>query len=231
MLNKIYRTLLKEYGPQGWWPVTRKGALHPAYDGGAKNERQMFEVIVGAILTQNTSWKNVEKAICSLNKEKALDIEEIRNIEQEKLAELIRSAGYYNQKALKLKAIAEFLHKNPLKKLKNADTGALRKLFLSIKGVGPETADSILLYAFNRPVFVVDAYTKRIFFRLGFFNEKTGYDEVQGFFHENLKKDAKMFSEFHALIVEHGKRHCSKKERCEGCSLHIDCKIEKKKSP
>lgn len=218
-LISIYQTLLKTYGKQGWWPVTKENYLHPAYDDGPKNEKQQFEVMIGAILTQNTSWTNVGKAIFELNKHDLIDIDKIMEIDKEKLAELIRSAGYYNQKAEKLKIIAQFLKENPIKELEKIETEILREILLNIKGVGPETADSILLYAFNRPIFVVDAYTKRIFSRLEFFGEKASYDEVQKLFMENLEHDAKMFNEYHALIVCHAKQYYRKKSEHEKCFL------------
>lgn len=176
------------------------------------------------ILTQNTSWKNVEKAVYNLNKENVLDINSIIKMDNNRLASLIRPSGYYNQKAIKLKVMAGFLKKNPIKRLKRIETKKLRELFLSIKGVGPETADSILLYAFNRPVFVVDAYTKRIFSRFGFIKNNATYNEIQDFFHKNLKSDEKIFNEFHALIVEHAKQHCKKTPVCKDCILKERCK-------
>lgn len=222
-IKRIYALLLNEYGKQGWWPVTKTGNFHPTYDGGPISERQQFEVIAGAILTQNTSWKNVEKAIYKLNKENVLEIDKIKDIKNDKLAELIRSTGYYNQKSIKLKNMAELLDKYPIKKLEKLETKHLRELLLSAKGVGPETADSILLYAFQRSVFVVDAYTKRIFSRLGIIKKNDDYDKVQNFFMDNLEKDEKLFNEYHALIVEHAKRYCTKKSNCIVCPISREC--------
>lgn len=199
-IQKTYNILSDRFGKQNWWPTT--------------TENRQFEIIIGAILTQNTAWKNAEKAIANLKKANLVDAKKILKTKKEKLAQLIRPAGYYSQKAERLKIIAKFYleNKNPA-----------REQLLNVKGVGPETADSILLYAYSRPFFVVDAYTKRIFSRLGLIKTRD-YHEVQDFFHANLEKDEKMFNEFHALIVELAKRHCNKKPVCEGCPLKITCK-------
>ncbi len=217
-MNKIaviYKKLLKAYGNQKWWPTTLEGELHPSYHGNGINEKQRFEIIAGAILTQNTSWKNVEKAIISLNKTKSLGINKIKKISKSKLASLIKPSGYYNQKAERLKIVADFFSKN---------RNPTREQLLAVKGIGPETADSILLYAFSKPVFVVDAYTKRIFSRIGLCKGKCGYDELQEIFHNNLPKKARMFNEYHALIVELAKQRCSKKPNCKKCPISAYCK-------
>jgi len=211
----IYDKLFKVYGKQGWWPTTLSGELHPSYHGKKPNDKQRFEIVVGAILTQNTSWSNVEKAIFELNKADVLSVDSLRRINVKKLAKLIRSAGYYNQKAERLKLVADFFCKNK---------SPSRDELLSVKGVGPETADSVLLYAFDRPFFVVDAYTKRIFFRVGFCGEKCGYGELQCLFHKQLPKDSKLFNEFHALLVELAKNYCKKTPVCVGCPLFSVCK-------
>ena len=175
------------------------------------NDKQRFEIITGAILTQNTSWKNVEKAIGNLNKAKLIDIDRIIKIKKQKLANLIKPAGYYNQKAERLKIIAEFIKKNP---------NPAREQLLEVKGIGPETADSILLYAFNRPFFVIDAYTKRIFVNLGFIDEKADYDKIKKLFEDNLKPDPAIYQEYHALLVEHAKRYYAKKGEYHNCPLY-----------
>ncbi len=221
---KIYQKLLKVYRRQLWWPTTPKDKLIPKYNGGPSTEQEQFEVIIGAILTQNTSWKNVEKAIINLNKENLIQIKKIKSIEIEKLKQLIRPSGYYNQKAGRLKSLSEFLTTNPIKELKKLEIKELRTLLLQQKGIGPETADSILLYAFNKPIFVIDTYTKRIFSRLGMLNEDSKYVDWQELFHKNLKKDTKLFQEYHALIVEHAKQFCRKKPLCSTCILNGDCK-------
>jgi endonuclease-3 related protein len=200
-LLKIYNILLKKYSQQKWWPTTTR--------------HKKWEVIVGAILTQNTSWKNVEKAIANLNKNKLIDKNKINKINKNKLASLIKPSGYFNQKAERLKIAAEFFSKN-----KNPT----REQLLEVKGIGPETADSILLYAFNKPFFVVDMYTKRIFSRAGFCGGKCSYDELQEMFHSSLPRKAGLFNEYHALIVELAKNHCKKTPECAGCPIARICK-------
>jgi endonuclease III related protein len=204
-LTAIYERLFDRYGPQHWWP----------------GETQ-FEVIIGAILTQSTAWTNVEKAIANLKAADALDPESLHSISTDELAMLIRPSGYYNAKAVKLKAFVERLnreHGGSLDKLFALDTSDLRKELLSIHGIGPETADSILLYAAHRPVFVIDAYTKRIIGRLGLASSSDSYEAFQQLFMDNLLHDKRLFNEFHALLVRHGKDVCRKKPKCEGCCL------------
>lgn len=209
---KIYHKLLEMHGPQHWWPVSSK-------------QNPVFEVIIGAILTQNTSWKNVELCIKNLIENDLIDIKKINEIDNEKLSDLIRSSGYYNQKTIKLKNFVDYIIKNyngNLKELSNKNIKEIRNELLNIKGIGKETADSMILYAFNKPIFVIDAYTKRIFERLFNLNFKE-YDEWQDFFMKNLPKDEKLFNEYHALIVEHGKNICKKIPLCEECVLNEDC--------
>lgn len=212
-LEEIYNLLLNKFGCQGWWPLTIEGYESKHHSGEPKTEKHRFEISMGAILTQNTNWKNVEKALYNLSKNNLISIKKIKKIKQEKLAELIRSAGYYNQKAERLKIIAEFLSKNQ---------SPTREQLLQVKGIGPETADSILLYAYNKPFFVIDAYTKRIFERLGY--KAKDYDEWQKLFMDNLPKDIRLFNEYHALLVELGKNRCKKKPICEGCPIDKFCK-------
>ena len=208
-LTKIYRRLQAHFGPQRWWPADAP-----------------FEVMVGAILAQNTSWLNVEKAVQNLKAKKLLAARKISVIPCRRLAGLIRSAGYYNVKAARLKEYVRFMFDNyggSARRMSQAPAGILRRQLLSVKGIGPETADSILLYALGKPVFVVDAYTKRIFSRHKAVKETDSYDEVQGFFMQNLKKDVQLFNEYHALIVELGKEFCRKKNpRCGACPLKYD---------
>lgn len=205
-INEIYRRLYSRLGPQHWWPGDTQ-----------------FEVIVGAILTQNTNWSNVSRAITNLKQAKVLTPSKLYALPVSKLAALIRPSGYYNIKAKRIRSFLDFLFKNysgSLKKMFNRKPAELREEILSVKGIGPETADSILLYAGGFPIFVVDAYTKRIFSRHKFFNEKTGYHQVQKIFTDNLKKDAKLFNEYHALIVRLGKDLCKKTNpRCGICPL------------
>ena len=191
-LKSIYDKLYEEHGPQGWWPINNR---YNKNNFSEKTEQEKFEISVGAILTQNTSWNNVETALNKLRENNALNKETIKNISQEELAKLIISSGYNNQKAKKLKEFAEFNKK------------ITRENLLSIWGIGPETADSILLYAYNYPIFVIDTYTKRVMLHNGIGKKEWSYEQWQNFFHENLKKDYKLFNEFHALFVEHAKKN------------------------
>lgn len=205
-LKSTYKKLYAYFGAQHWWPGETS-----------------FEVIVGAILTQNTNWANVEKAIANLKKYNALGPKKIKTMPPKKLASLIRPAGYYNIKAGRLKEFIEFLfryYNADLKKMSSKDTAALRAELLGVKGIGPETADSILLYALNKPSFVVDAYTKRILSRHGLVKESASYEEVQNLFMKNLEKEVKLFNEYHALLVRLGKDFCRKNNpRCSLCPL------------
>jgi len=188
---QLYRRLYKEFGTQRWWPA-----------------RSPFEVVVGAILTQNTNWKNVERAIANLRKGRLLVPRRILDIRNSKLESRIRPAGYYRQKTKKLKAFVSHLfkyHKGGLKKMFAQPVPKLRKELLSIHGIGPETADSILLYAARKLSFVVDAYTRRIGHELGLFKFNR-YDEIKNYFEKNLPKSVRIYNEFHALLVEYGKR-------------------------
>ena len=221
----IYKKLYSKYSPQGWWPLTIKGYKSKHHVGRPKKDKHRFEIIIGAILTQNTNWKNVEKAIYNLSKNDLIDIKKISKVNQKKLGELIRPAGYYNQKAERLKIIANYILKNykgNISSFFKKDMKELREELLKIKGIGPETADSIVLYAAEKPVFVIDAYTKRIFERLGF--KGNDYDEWQRLFMDSLKKDVNTFKEYHALLVELGKRNCKTKAECSGCPLVGICK-------
>lgn len=201
----IYQRLLAHYGPQGWWPGETP-----------------LEIMVGAVLTQNTAWRNVEKAINNLKTKKLLSLEKLIRLPVRQLAKLVQPSGFYNLKAHRLHNLLAFIAKKyqgDLGKMKRMSTQKLRKELLSIKGVGEETADSILLYAFHRPVFVIDAYTKRIFARHNFFSYDTEYSAVQQFFSENLPKDVKIYNEYHALIVRLAKEHCRKEPICLNCPL------------
>jgi endonuclease-3 related protein len=227
-LHTIYRILFEYYGPQGWWPLKslsgKEGFDKRGYHRGLYrypvNEQQVFEIIVGAILTQNTSWKNVERTIDILMTERCLSLQSIASGRKSFLASKIRSSGYYNQKAKKLKKTAEFFLSNPLSGEKHYPE---REQLLTIWGIGEETADSILLYAFKKPWFVIDTYTKRIFTRLGILSGNEKYTDVQQLFHSHLEKDVTMYNEYHALLVEHAKKHCTKKPICNGCPLKRYC--------
>ncbi len=208
-LLDIYRRLCNRFGAQSWWPGETP-----------------FEVVVGAILTQRAAWVNVEQAIGNLERAGALAPEAIAALPVERLAELIRPSGYFNQKAQRLKAVAAYLMERcggELEKLKGIPTGALRGELLSIKGVGPETADSILLYALERPVFVIDAYTRRVLNRIGLVEEGADYRKLQALFQDNLPGDTALFNDYHAQFVALGKNYCRQKPLCEECPLKEVC--------
>ena len=222
-MNKVYNKLLKKYGKQGWWPLFNKKTSKFEYSSKIpKNDYERLEICLGAILTQGTNWKNVEKSLLVLIKNDLINIDKLDKINEKGLALLIKSSGYYNQKAKKLKALAEFY-------LKNRTIIPKRKDLLSVWGIGKETADSILLYVYKEQIFVIDSYTKRIFSRLGLCNENISYDELQSLFHNNLNKDYKIFNEYHALLVEHAKRYCKKIPECLKCPLNKICSYYKNK--
>ena len=214
MFIDIYEKLLVAYGPRGWWPVTPPGGRRPRYTGGPRSGAQRFEVAVGALLTQNTAWANASRAIERLNESDLLSPEGIAGSDERALAEIIRPSGYFNQKAKRLKLLARFFLDEP---------EVTREGLLGILGVGPETADSILLYGFGRPLFVVDTYTRRIFGRLGLVDEKSPYEEVRGILEGALPRDAALYQEYHALLVEHAKRFCKKRPVCGDCPLMAWC--------
>ena len=205
-LGLVYQRIFSSFGPQRWWPADSP-----------------FEVIVGAILTQNTNWSNVEKAIKNLKKAKVLEAKKLYRLSHSKLAGLIRPLGYFNIKAGRLKEFLRFFLQNyqgDLKKMKEKKGGVLREELLAVKGIGPETADSILLYALNRPIFVVDAYTRRIFSRHGFIKDDASYSQIQNLFMKSVKNDVELFNEYHALLVRLGKDFCLKsKPKCSICPL------------
>jgi endonuclease III related protein len=219
-IRAIYNHLFALYGPQGWWPLTqfheaegknptKTGSIqgyHPADYTYPQTKNQQFEIICGALLTQNTSWMQVEKALLNLKQIHSLSPESLLALDLKTLKEVIRPAGYYNQKSMRLKALASWF-------LKLGDRIPLREELLSLKGVGPETADSILLYAFKQPFFVVDAYTKRIVTNLNLVNDKATYNEIKALFEDNLPEDFAVYQEYHALLVEHAKRYYQKKDR------------------
>lgn len=211
MILRLYRKLAKAYGPLHWWPA-----------------RTRFEVIVGAFLTQNTSWKNVEQALRNLRKAGILNIDGIRRTSRGDLEQLIRPSGYFRQKSARLKTFIAFLdqrHGGSLSRMFAQPADQLRKDLLDLNGVGPETADAILLYAGKLPVFVVDAYTKRIFERHGITPPAAKYEALRSKVETALaaayakSELADHFNEFHALMVEAGKRHCGTVAKCAGCPL------------
>ena len=205
-LTAYYDALFRAYGPQHWWPG-----------------RTRFEVIVGAILTQSTSWTNVELAIVNLRREKLLSAAAMEGVSLSRLSRLIRSSGYFRQKASKLKAFVHFLrqeYRGSLDKMFATPTDELREKLLAVHGIGPETADSILLYAGEHPLFVVDGYTRRILERHNLAHRKHTYEEIQQLFHGNLPRSVPLFNEYHALIVHTGKHFCRKSEpACAQCPL------------
>lgn len=203
-LMKVYREFYREFGAQGWWPVLGK---RKAQSEKCKTNCARFEIMVGAILTQNTAWKNVETAIWNLIAARALDPQRIVRMSSRRLRELIRPAGYFRQKAKKLKIFSKW-YLERYRSARHLKTDELRKELLAIWGIGPETADSILLYAFCRPVFVVDAYTRRLCDALKASPPKGGgYHDVQKFFTDRLPRSTKLYNEFHALIVAWGKKN------------------------
>ncbi len=204
-IHAIYQLLLKRFGPQKWWPGETP-----------------LEVIVGAVLTQNTNWGNVEKAISNLKRKGLLSVEKLNEIPLNRLAQAIKPAGYFNVKAKRLKNVVGLIVNNyggSLDAMRKVPIEELRRQWLSVNGVGPETADSILLYALDKPVFVVDAYTKRFLARHNIVSIADDYGRVQRVLTDALDRDMRVFNEYHALIVKLGKDHCRPKPKCELCPL------------
>jgi endonuclease III related protein len=205
LLTGVLEQMLQAFGPQHWWPAETP-----------------FEVIIGAILTQNTAWKNVEKAIAALRERDLLALAPLLQLPQAELAGLIRASGYYNQKAQRLKHFCEHVGNHwagNLDGFLQQDMASLREQLLRMRGIGPETADSIVLYAAEQPSFVVDTYTYRIFSRHGWVPEETGYEELRSFFMDNLPADVNLFKEYHALLVRTGHYYCRRRPVCGGCPL------------
>lgn len=201
----IYRRLLAHFGPQHWWPAETP-----------------FEVVVGAILTQHTAWTNVERALAALRRLKLLTPRTLTRLPERRLARLLRPVGYFNVKARRLKGFLSFLfhdYGGRLEALWEEDAASLRRTLLNLPGIGPETADSILLYAGGMPVFVVDTYTRRVLSRHGFVTPTTGYDEIQRLLMDRLPKNVGLYNEFHALFVRVGKELCRGVPRCDRCPL------------
>ncbi len=218
-LKKIYSSLLSAFGERGWWPAD-----------------STEEVLIGAVLAPNVSWKNVKKAINNLSQQGLLSIKNIHLAKAETIAPLIKSTRYYNQKTQSLKSTCELIFQNWNGKINNAkieDTNELRNIFLGIKGIGNETADSILLYVLDKPVFVIDAYTKRIFSRIGLMDKNQSYKKFQALFMDNLEKDIDLYKDYHAQIVYLGHYFCKTKPLCGECPLNLDnlcnCEYEIKK--
>ena len=205
-LMEIHSRLYRHFGPQGWWPG-----------------KTPFEIAVGAILTQNTNWSNVEKAVANLKKEKVLSPRKLFSLSERRLATLIRPSGYFNVKAKRLRSFLSLLcgkHSGSLKRLFHLPLEELREELLSVNGIGEETADSIILYAAEKPTFVVDAYTRRILSRHGLCKPGASYSEIKHFFESKLKPDVEFFNEFHALLVRLGKTLCRPRNPlCTECPL------------
>ncbi|MRR09431.1 endonuclease III domain-containing protein [bacterium] len=207
-LTGIYRILLKRFGPQHWWPGDTP-----------------FEVMAGAILTQNTNWRNVERAIANLKGAGLLEPRRIGSATNARLPELVRPSGFFNQKAAYLREYCRYYvatYGADVERMRAVSTKRLREELLSLRGIGPETADSILLYALGKPVFVIDAYTRRVFSRHGVLDGRAPYRELQGRFMSRLPRSARLYNEYHALIVRLAKEHCRKTPICAGCPLSID---------
>lgn len=205
----VFHLLLNHFGPRNWWPA-----------------ESPFEVCVGAILTQNTNWGNVEKAIANLRRAGVLSPAALQVIAPERLAELIRPAGYYNVKSARLRGFVHWLYDRyggNLADMFAGDWQDLRRELLAVRGIGPETADSIVLYAGHKPTFVVDAYTRRLFSRLGVLPATASYDEVRDLFMAHLPEDTALYNEYHALIIEQGKEFCRTRPRCATCPLRAYC--------
>ena len=204
-LIRFYEALLARFGPQGWWPG-----------------ESGFEVMVGAVLTQNTNWANVEKAIANLKKENLLDPAALNDISREKLAQLIRPAGYFNVKTKRLKNLIGWFcreYQGSLEALAQSDISRLREELLSVNGIGLETADSIILYALGKPTFVVDTYTYRVLVRHGCIDMESDYEQIKEYCEGHLLEEVTLYNEFHALIVRVGKEYCRPKPRCADCPL------------
>ncbi|MFQ5935549.1 MAG: endonuclease III domain-containing protein [Acidiferrobacterales bacterium] len=203
----VYDRLFSAYGARHWWPGD-----------------SAFEVMVGAVLTQNTAWVNVEKAIANLRQARMLSAKAIAEAHPRRLASLIRPSGYFNVKAKRVRALCRWvIARGGIKRLARMPTAELRSALLAVHGIGPETADDILLYAFKRPVFVIDAYTRRVFARLGMIQGNEHYETLRGYFEVALGDDVPLYNEYHALIVRHGKETCHKQPRCHACCLAQDC--------
>lgn len=215
-LLNIYHKLLNHYGPRDWWPAETP-----------------FEVVIGAILTQNTNWNNVAKAISNLRRAEALTPTAILSLTMEQLEQLIRPSGFFRQKAERLQLFCHYLnnhHQGDLNTFLSQELNRVRDELLQLKGIGPETADSILLYAGQRPSFVVDAYTGRLFGRLGLLGGKEKYDQIRALFMSHLECDVQLYNEFHALIVIHCKDICRKKPLCQECLFIDTCPYPKENS-
>jgi endonuclease-3 related protein len=233
IINSVYEILLNTYGGQGWWPIADVSAGKSVYSHGrVVDNYERLEIVYGAILTQNTTWKNAEKALLSLKRNGLIDPVKIFMTDIEKLAGLIRSSGYYNQKARKIHDFISWFKKYDYSfdALLAMGIDELRRELLSVKGIGNETADSIILYSLEKKIFVVDAYTVRIFGRTGLLSGREKYHEVQDLFHRYFEGDTGAYNQYHALIVKHAKEVCipARSKRvlpsCGECPINFLCK-------
>jgi endonuclease III related protein len=226
---KIFQILLKQFGSQGWWPTAPANGKRPAYHSApltaGHTESQRFEICIGAILTQNTAWSNVEKALCHLHEKNMMSPQKIAKAPSGILEKMIRSSGYFRQKTKKIKIFSNFLiqkYHGKITPLLKQSTEKVRLELLNLFGLGPETVDSMLLYAGGHPIFVVDAYTRRIGNRIGLFDTEK-YEEIQNYFHRTLDHSAVLYNEFHALLVALGKNICKTNPLCPQCPLIKVC--------
>jgi endonuclease III related protein len=213
-ISKFYQKLLFEYGPQGWWPLLNESGkmiYHKNQFPLIMSENQQLEICLGAILTQNTNWKNATVALQNLSANKLLSLKALNHLSQKQLADLIKPAGFFNQKAAYIKNYLELLDDFGFKKLSKLTMKDLRQKLLSIKGIGPETADCMLLYAFQKMSFVVDAYTTRILIKMKQISNKSSYLQIQNIFLESLESNINVYQEYHGLLVTHGKKYYQKK--------------------
>ena len=248
-LSELYDLLYTHYGPQGWWPLinlnlqnegvnpTLRGTFtgyHPKNYTLPTTDEEIFEIFLGAILAQNTSWTNADKALGNLQEHHMLSLPKIHRLSHEELGLLIRSSGFFNQKAQRIMDLCSFLLQNPFSQLLTMKIVDIRPKLLALKGVGPETADSMLLYGLHKPSFVVDAYTKRLLHRTGILAHHPfpPYEIYQKLFHAQLVESVDLFNEYHALIVQHCVHVCSATPRCSECFLTEKCPklMEPKKS-
>lgn len=239
-IRQLYQNLLKTYGHQGWWPVSITGDRQTdllddrGYHAGSYDiphqDDQKLEIALGAILTQNTNWNNARAALHSLADCGLFSLKRLLDAKIEQIALAIRSAGYYNQKSQTVKNLVQFLNDCSFEKLERLECRSARDRLMDIRGIGPETADSILLYALKQPSFVIDAYTKRICFGIGIATESVSYESLQQLFESSLERDLAVFQEYHALLVLHGKQYYSRKPHGKGDEILCPSRISGKPS-
>lgn len=224
----VYKKLLFAYGHQNWWPIIINGGSEylSEFNKRRRTSMERLEICLGAILTQNTNWKNVEASLIVLKESGSMNVQQLADISRQELAYIIRSSGYFNQKAKKIKNFIKFIQyrlSGDIDNLDRLDLPEARNALLSVWGIGRETADSMLLYAFDRPVFIVDAYTRRIFYRLGYIDGDEEYDDIRYQIEYDLPQDILIYKEYHGLLVKHAKLFCRKKPVCEECPIQGLC--------